>query len=201
MSGYPPIPRDPSGAPLPVVWDDGLQSWKVYEGLMPLETKLAAIESKLLALDSKFADGSAKVALSGTIVQEVFSRTVRTSNTGTALITSPSGRVNKGCIIVCTIFGVTGTFQSGEGLRLRVFNQAGVNTYFTGNFTFQRQSTAGQQTVYMFPGASRGDMLDHVNRFSMFSGVVPYANHVTLEISGSFDAGQGFDCDVQIIWL
>ena len=65
MSGYPPIPRDPSGAPLPVVWDDGLQSWKVYEGLMPLETKLAAIESKLLALDSKFADGSAKVALSG----------------------------------------------------------------------------------------------------------------------------------------
>ena len=66
MSGYPPIPRDPSGAPLPVVWDDGLQSWKVYEGLMPLETKLAAIESKLLALDSKFADGSAKVALSGT---------------------------------------------------------------------------------------------------------------------------------------
>ena len=69
MSGYPPIPRDPSGAPLPVVWDDGLQSWKVYEGLMPLETKLAAIESKLLALDSKFADGSAKVALSGTIVE------------------------------------------------------------------------------------------------------------------------------------
>ena len=68
MSGYPPIPRDPSGAPLPVVWDDGLQSWKVYEGLMPLETKLAAIESKLLALDSKFADGSAKVALSGNIV-------------------------------------------------------------------------------------------------------------------------------------
>ena len=68
MSGYPPIPRDPSGAPLPVVWDDGLQSWKVYEGLMPLETKLAAIESKLLALDSKFADGSAKVALSGTII-------------------------------------------------------------------------------------------------------------------------------------
>lgn len=70
MSGYPPIPRDPSGAPLPVVWDDGLQSWKVYEGLMPLETKLAAIESKLLALDSKFADGSAKVALSGTKVVE-----------------------------------------------------------------------------------------------------------------------------------
>lgn len=70
MSGYPPIPRDPSGAPLPVVWDDGLQSWKVYEGLMPLETKLAAIESKLLALDSKFADGSAKVALSGTITAE-----------------------------------------------------------------------------------------------------------------------------------
>jgi len=69
MSGYPPIPRDPSGAPLPVVWDDGLQSWKVYEGLMPLETKLAAIESKLLALDSKFADGSAKVTLSGTIVE------------------------------------------------------------------------------------------------------------------------------------
>ena len=70
MSGYPPIPRDPSGAPLPVVWDDGLQSWKVYEGLMPLETKLAAIESKLLALDSKFADGSAKVALSGAITAE-----------------------------------------------------------------------------------------------------------------------------------
>ena len=71
MSGYPPIPRDPSGAPLPVVWDNGLQSWKVYEGLMPLETKLAAIESKLLALDSKFADGSAKVALSGTNVEIV----------------------------------------------------------------------------------------------------------------------------------
>ena len=71
MSGYPPIPRDPSGAPLPVVWDDGLQSWKVYEGLMPLETKLAAIESKLLALDSKFADGSAKVTLSGTITELV----------------------------------------------------------------------------------------------------------------------------------
>lgn len=74
MSGYPPIPRDPSGAPLPVVWDDGLQSWKVYEGLMPLETKLAAIESKLLALDSKFADGSAKVALSGRIVDDAANR-------------------------------------------------------------------------------------------------------------------------------
>ena len=80
MSGYPPIPRDPSGAPLPVVWDDGLQSWKVYEGLMPLETKLAAIESKLLALDSKFADGSAKVALSGTNISLV--KTLYSENTG-----------------------------------------------------------------------------------------------------------------------
>ena len=58
MSGYPPIPRDPSGAPLPVVWDDGLQSWKVYEGLMPLETKLDGIENKLVALEQKLTDGS-----------------------------------------------------------------------------------------------------------------------------------------------
>ena len=140
------------------------------------------------------------VQLSGTIVQEVFSRAVRTGNIG-ATITSPSERVNKGCIVVCTIFGVTGTFQSDEGLRLRVLNQAGTKAYYTGDFTFQRQSTAGQQVVYMFPGASRGDMLNQPNRFSMFSGVVPYANHITLEISGSFDAGQGFDCHVEIIWL
>lgn len=30
---YPPIPRDPSGTPLPVIWDDATKNWKVYEGV------------------------------------------------------------------------------------------------------------------------------------------------------------------------
>ena len=31
---YPPIPRDPNGTPLPVVWDDETQNWKVYTGVL-----------------------------------------------------------------------------------------------------------------------------------------------------------------------
>ena len=162
--------------------------------------KLGQLETEIQAVKANQLSGDQKVQLSGTIVQEVFSRTVRTSNTGTAVITSPSGRVNKGCIIVCTIFGVTGTFQSDEGLRLQVVTQAGTVPFYTGKFTFPRQSIAGQQIVYMFPGASKGDMVDHANRFSMFSGVVPYANRIMLDISGSFNAGEGFDCHVEIIW-
>lgn len=29
---FPPIPRDPKGVPLPVVWDDEINNWKVYTG-------------------------------------------------------------------------------------------------------------------------------------------------------------------------
>lgn len=32
---YPPIPRDANGVPIPVVWDDSINNWKVYKG--PLE--------------------------------------------------------------------------------------------------------------------------------------------------------------------
>lgn len=31
---YPPIPRDSKGVPLPVVWDDKTQNWKVYTGVL-----------------------------------------------------------------------------------------------------------------------------------------------------------------------
>jgi hypothetical protein len=33
---HPPIPRDPGGVPLPVVWDDETQNWKVYTGVLKL---------------------------------------------------------------------------------------------------------------------------------------------------------------------
>lgn len=29
---YPPIPRDESGAPFPVVWDAQIKNWRIYEG-------------------------------------------------------------------------------------------------------------------------------------------------------------------------
>ncbi len=29
---YPPIPRDANGVPIPVVWDDSINNWKVYKG-------------------------------------------------------------------------------------------------------------------------------------------------------------------------
>ena len=118
MSGYPPIPRDPSGAPLPVVWDDGLQSWKVYEGLMPLETKLAAIESKLLALDSKFADGSAKVALSGTKVVESAPVTgIKTVTSTVAEVFAGSSRkANRSKLIIRNLHPAVAIRIGGSGI-------------------------------------------------------------------------------------
>ena len=62
--GIPVIGRAPDKK-AKIINVDELGNLKVSQ----LESKLAAIESKLLALDSKFADGSAKVALSGTIME------------------------------------------------------------------------------------------------------------------------------------
>jgi hypothetical protein len=100
------------------VWDDGLQSWKVYEGLMPLETKLAAIESKLLALDSKFADGSAKVALSGTKVVESAPVTGIKTVTGTVaeVFAGSSRKANRSKLVIRNLHQAVAIRIGGSGI-------------------------------------------------------------------------------------
>jgi hypothetical protein len=78
--GIPVIGRAPDKK-AKIINVDELGNLKVSQ----LESKLAAIESKLLALDSKFADGSAKVALSGTFAEDILSK-VDLSNSLLALI-------------------------------------------------------------------------------------------------------------------
>ncbi len=68
---YPPIPRDPNGVPLPVVWDDEIKNWKTYSGMKHLvdlngQPLLTTQNPGVVKIDDT---NPPKVSLSGTLTE------------------------------------------------------------------------------------------------------------------------------------
>jgi hypothetical protein len=132
-------------------------------------------------------------------VVNVFSRSLRTSSQNTTIF-RPAGA--KGCIIYLTVYGITGSFTSGQGVRLRAQLQ-GVKGFSFGDIYTEIQTTSNRsQIIMMYPGASD----DNVPAASGGSRVItsiyaPPRISLSIVISGTFGGGEGIDCEADIEWL
>ena len=74
---YPPIPRDANGNPIPVIWDDGIGSWRVYTGTIDIKDRDSRKLGQITLVDKNgvpFDNENAlpikgEVTLSGTLAE------------------------------------------------------------------------------------------------------------------------------------
>jgi len=111
--GIPVIGRTPDKK-AKIINVDELGNLKVSQ----LESKLDGIENKLVALDSKFADGSAKVALSGTKVVESAPVTgIKTVTSTVAEVFAGSSRkANRSKLIIRNLHPAVAIRIGGSGI-------------------------------------------------------------------------------------
>lgn len=142
-------------------------------------------------------EGHVKVQQVGTI-ETRFSRSVRSAHTGFAVTDTPSWA--KGVIVGCRIYGVTGTFGVDEGLKLSLLNR-GLFSFGTGTGTISTNvitSTENAPTIIMYPGIEPKSELPF-NK--VVKTVLTPKITILLNIKGTFEAGEGFDCEVLVKWL
>ena len=130
---------------------------------------------------------------------EIFSRSVRKSLVS---VTKSVPENAKGYIYGINIYGITGTFDAGEGLRARIFS-----SYSVGNSLYsietERVTSSGPYShplIISYPGSVIGDATNTTN--VQASGLPVSANVVfRIDITGTFGEGEGFDCEGFVNWL
>ena len=148
--------------------------------------------------------GDLRVQLSENMLSRetvVLPREIRQASTPTIQVRPPDGLHPKGVSIILRVFGVTGTFGTDQGIRL-LSGQAGGGYPGYGAFYVGSEwlTAPGFVTIIWYPGIqSDGVSLTSNNKLNIVS--IPFRlGYITLHISGDFDTGQGFDCEVRAIW-
>lgn len=140
--------------------------------------------------------------LTGSRVEEqiIHERKIRDSY-AYRLVTTPSGA--RGCIVKANTFGITGSFEGEEGLRVDAW---GYSSIYSGNIftlsTPNRSKTPGRGFLLMwYPGLVSGD-LNHDGGLSAVTGLLlpPYINF-RLDITGTFGEGEGIDSELLVTWI
>lgn len=148
------------------------------------------------------SEGRPEVTQYGSIVENVFQREVRNSSSTSVKLIKPVWA--KGLTIVNEIYGVTGTFEVGEGISPWIFfipNKT--NILYKTNFT--RKQNIGKQVVVIYPGHSNkpdnifleGNTVLEVLNMPLYLGNI----NIELNITGTFGVGEGFDCEVKAYWM
>jgi len=172
--------------------------------LASLDSKDYSTETTLAALKAIFDSGDAKVTLNGSIVQNVnrryketvFSRAIRDSSETPQILTIPTGAI--GCVITCKVYGVTGSFATGEGLNIkcRTYDYNGLS------FDTEKGNTQGYYSVFWYPNADIADGTPYGTTQNK-NAKIPLTEKiwVSLGITGTFAVGEGFDSELFIEWL
>jgi len=149
-------------------------------------------------------NGEVKVQQTGSIVENVFQREIRNSNTNPVKLIKPVWA--KGLTIVNEIYGVTGTFEVGEGISPWIFFIPNTTSIlYKTNFT--KRQNIGKQVIVIYPGHSNKP--DDINIFLEGNTVLEVLNMplyldsitIQLDITGTFGVGEGFDCEVKAYWM
>ena len=132
-------------------------------------------------------------------VVNVFSRSLRTSSQNTNIM-RPAGA--KGCIIYLTVYGVTGTFGADQGVRLRAQLQ-GIKGYSFGDiYTAPQTMSNRSQIIMLYPGATDANVPAAVGGSRVIAPMfAPPRISLSIVVTGTFDVGQGIDCEADIEWL
>lgn len=143
---------------------------------------------------------SPSVKLTGRKMQTIVSsRSVKSASQGLSVDIPDWGP--KGCVVTVRVYGVTGTFSSGQGLSLDTTLVTGYSTNRTPVIRGNQFTTTGYISHIWHPGASFGDAVN--NRLeTKISGLMAGKEiYIGLIVSGTFATGEGFDCEVIIDWL
>jgi len=147
------------------------------------------------------SDGTLLTQLTGSKqeVVNVFSRSLRTSSQNTTIF-RPAGA--KGCIIYLTVYGVTGTFGADQGVRLRAQLQ-GIKGYSFGDiYTAPQTMSNRSQIIMLYPGATDANVPAAVGGSRVIAPMfAPPRISLSIVVTGTFDVGQGIDCEADIEWL
>ena len=129
-----------------------------------------------------------------------FSRFVRTATVSVSIV-APAGA--KGGVFGVRVHGVTGTFAAGQGMTLAVYDKGCYDSTPQFGATTDVQSGSGEHTVYFYPGAVRADGIpsSSARSIKVVGAPIPNSVVVILSITGTFDVGQGFDCEAKVRWL
>lgn len=145
-----------------------------------------------------------QVTLSGRNVQVVLPRGIYDGDDINHVFKAPIGAT--GFSVHATIYGVTGTFAPGEGLGVRLFLLSG-DVYRTARTLAEINSprvSSGEGNVLIYVGPYDIDetmlhsrVLAHkLINTGMF---YPYLR-LDLMVNGTFGAGEGFDCEMLLVW-
>lgn len=164
------------------------------------EVTLQAVLTELANL----SDGTKamKVQQTGSIVEteNIITRGIYTSSLSTRVKNVPPGAT--GCTVSLIIHGVTGTFTAEQGVRgnLYVYTRDNASSNYSRVVSTKNKSTRGGQIFQFFPGAntvsSEGDYASYNIKLHEGLRVGFYCF-----ITGTFEAGEGFDLEADITWM
>lgn len=168
----------------------------------PLEVRVRQLEAELQQLRQLLQNGDARVTLTGRIVETIVPRGVY-SETINVTLTIPDGV--RGASVTGRVYGATGKFEVGEGFRLRTRLDVFDRPIWVMNSDFSPSGNRFFSHLY-YPGATPGDAEPehNTNRSNLVSQIPPALFHrlnVYLEITGTFEPGEGFDLAAQVRWL
>lgn len=178
----------------------------------PLPVRLYGPNGQLIGLQ----DDALKVALSGQTAPIVYDRRsetvtlierqVRTQSVSAGRIPVPSWA--RAALVRLFVYGATGTFGSNEGARLIVrmtpdlssstIRAPGIDSHAIHQVASSIWANIGEIVSALPTEAGRGR--DNSNIY-VLQTILPSYLEVAISITGSFDPGQGIDCDLVIRWV
>lgn len=191
---YRDLPRAANGI-APAQWNPDTKQYEVYEGDRRIIDKLERIERRL--------NEPIDAQLTGSNVENsefavVFGRKIR-NETETATIEVPKN-VNS-ALIVLVIYGVTGIFNEGEGIRLisrlginssRTFPERDFYAVFSPYITDLRSNQ-----VHAYTNFDVDEPSYFRNRsFITVKTILPTTIPIEIDIVGTFSSGEGIDCEL-----
>lgn len=148
-------------------------------------------------------NGEAFVQLTGRKIEKEYllSRQIRSEREGFVDRTVPDGAI--GAVFVCQIYGRTGSFGANQGLSLRVYQSTDSRDVSGWRIWTDTTTTMNRpQMIYIYPGVSKQE-LTLQDGADVKAASLPVHSMLRTEIviTGTFQEGEGFDCDAYVNWL
>src|SRR5699024_2109502 len=192
------ILRDRNGDPIPQYYDSDGDRYVPSE----IDTRLKAIENQqqeiLERLDKPIdtqVTGS-NVEYETILERQVIDRSWQARN---IKLKYPNRTI--GMILYLRVYGVTGTFSSGEGLQIVLFEGEKKNQYLTKLETNKTDKDKGF-VIYrtnLIKESDIGDLKINAYSDSFYYSGLPLSREsaVYFYIDGTFEDGEGFDCQLE----
>lgn len=173
---------------------------ELYNEWQSINDKLDKLNEKV---DSVIDDGAIETRLTGSIEEdEVFSRAIINNESVTRYIRPRPGV--REVAIYARIYSSTGVFESGQGLSIAVTPRYDAARTFGIINTGKTNGNNRGIAIYIGKGYSdwKDDNVSSVlpRQYHINSGIAPLYGF-QLKADGSFESGEGIDCDLQVQWI